>query len=518
MFRIVGGLIVDGTGTIPVRNPGIIIRGDKIYFANGIREVKNEIVIDAEGFIIAPGFIDAHSHSDVSVLKNPSARNRILQGISTEVTGNCGFSPFPVTPKNEEYVREDLKKDGVKLDWKNFEKYAIIVERSNPAINIAPLVGQGTLRAAVMGESAKKPSKEDMVEMKNLLEENLKQGAFGLSSGLEYTPSGFADVEELAELCKVVSRRGRVYATHMRDEGDFLEKSINESLAVSRKSGVKLEISHLKAVKHRNWGKGVKELTRLEKLARKGEHVMWDAYPYDASSTSLTITVPKRLLDGGFTAMLGKIKDQRVRSTVKEEMAKKRNEEDWHGIVLENIKNPKISKYNHNNILDISKDMGESSEETVFKLLEINQEDISIVSHTMNEIDVDSIIIHPLTSICSDSSVYVKGVVHPRAFGTFPRVFKKYVRDLNLCSIQEMVRKSTSLTADRFGIKNRGYIKEKYYADIVIFNPDTIEDKSTYESPTLLPKGIEYLFVNGVLEINERKITGERGGKVLRAS
>ncbi|MEM0135325.1 MAG: D-aminoacylase [Thermoplasmatales archaeon] len=516
MVYVKGGLLVDGTGTLPTRNPGLIIKRDKIYFANSKQVENDEITIDADGFIIAPGFIDAHSHSDVKIIKNPSAENRILQGITTEITGNCGFTPFPVTSKNEDSLREEMEIDGVELNWKNFREYATIVNKNRPAINIASLVGHGTLRSAVMGEVARKPTKEEMDEMKRLLEKNLKEGAFGLSSGLEYVPSGFADVEELSELCKVVAKMGRVYATHMRDEGDFLGKSIDESLAVSRKSGAKLEISHLKSVKRANWGKGIKELTRLEKLAKKGEKIGWDAYPYNASSTSLTITIPKKLMDGGFGTMLERIKDQKERNEAKKEMKKKRNEEDWRGIVVEDIQEPEISKYNHSNILDISRDMNESCEETVFKLLEKNQKDITIIAHTMNDLDVDVIMSHPLTAIGSDSSVYVKGTVHPRAFGTFPRVFKKYVKELNYCTVQGMVQKASSLSADRFGIESRGYIRDGYYADIVIFDPNTYEDKNTFEFPTTFPNGVEYLFVNGIMEVSGRKITGERGGMTLK--
>ncbi len=518
MFLIKDGYLVDGTGGIPVRNRGMLISEDKISFNFNSLTGKDVTEINAKGMIIAPGFIDTHSHSDVNIVKNPSAQNRILQGITTEVIGNCGFSPFPVTNKNEQFVRNNLEEEGVELNWRNVKEYAEILDKKGPAINLVPLIGQGTLRSAVMRFDARKPTNSEIKKMKQILEDNLSQGAFGMSSGLEYTPSGFADVDELAELCKVVKRKGGVYTTHMRDEGDLLEESINESLLVSRKSKVKLEISHLKSVKRANWGKGIKELLRLERLARSGEPVTWDAYPYDASSTSLTITLPKKIMDGGFESMLESIKDLKIRNQAKKVMAKKRSSEDWEGIIVEDMANPEISKYNHRSIYDISKDMKESCEETVFRLLEKNRKDITIIAHTMNEIDVDTIVSHPLTAIGSDSSVYVKGTVHPRSFGTFPRVFRKYVREMNFCSVQEMVRKTSSLAADTFRIKGRGYLKEGYYADIVIFNLAFIEDKSTFENPTIFPQGIEYLFVNGILEIDKGKITGNRGGRVLRPS
>ncbi len=516
MFRITGGLLVDGSGDVPRRNPGLVVRKDKIYFSGEKNVTGSAIEIDVTGLIIAPGFIDAHSHSDVKVLKNPKAQNRIMQGITTEVTGNCGYTPFPVSSNNEGEVREDLESNGLKLEWKNFGKYADAVNSRKPAINTAALVGQGTLRSAILGNAARKPTKNEIEEMKELLRKNLEQGAYGLSSGLEYTPSGFADVNELAEVCKVVSEMGRVYATHMRNEGSFLQESIEESLNVSKKSGARLEVSHLKAEGRANWGKGIEQLERLEKVVKKGKPVGWDAYPYDAASTNLTITIPKEMMDGGFYRMLERINIPDERKNAKEKMAKNRNPEDWHEIVLEDLENPELNKYNHRNILDISKDMKESCEETVLRLLEKNHKDIMIIAHTMNNLDVDTIVSHPLTAICSDSSVYVEGTVHPRSFGTFPRVFKKYVRDLNFISVQEMVRKSSSLTADRFGIDLRGYIKDGYFADLVIFNPNTFGDKNTFESPTVPPEGVEYLFVNGVLEIERGKITADRGGRALK--
>ncbi len=517
MIRIVEGTLADGSGTTPVRNPGIAVAGGRLIVGRAALKGKASIEIDARGMVIAPGFIDAHSHSDLAVMVNPKAENRIMQGITTEVTGNCGFTPFPVTPLNREPMRSEYLRSGIRLTWSNLEEYAAAVNRRKPAVNIAPLIGHGNLRSAAMGYSSRVPSAAQMRRMKALLARNLAMGAFGLSSGLEYTPSGFADWKELSELCAVVAKFGRVYSTHMRNENGLLEASVAESLRVSRTSGAKLEISHLKATRKANWGKVVSVLTDLERRAGKGEKVMWDAYPYAASHTDLTISLPKHIMDGGFDSMLRAIADSATRESVKREMEETRDDDDWHSIVVKDITGPEVARFSNMNVLDIARELKVSPAEAVFRLLEGNGHDIAIIVHNMAESDVDIVFSSPLTGIGSDSSVYTGGHPHPRAFGTFPRAFRRYVRELNFCSLQGMVRKASALTADRFGISGRGYIRNGYFADVVVFDPAAIADRSTYDEPAVLPAGIEYVIVNGVLEVSNGTVTGKRGGRVLSA-
>jgi N-acyl-D-amino-acid deacylase len=517
MIRITDGMIADGSGATPVRNPGISIIGEHIRTGKDALNGKSSIEISAKGMVISPGFMDAHSHSDIAVLVNPKAENRILQGITTEVTGNCGFTPFPVTALNREPMSAEYRRSGIRLSWNNVAEYASVVNRRKPAVNIAPLIGHGNLRSAAMGYSSKAPSAAQLKRMKGLLDQNLRMGAFGLSSGLEYTPSGFADWKELAELCTVVAKFKRVYATHMRNEDGLLEESVDESLKVSRKSKAWLEISHLKATRKANWGKVKSVLSNLERRAGRGERVMWDAYPYTASHTDLTIALPKHIMDGGFKSMLNAIANSATRKLVKDEMESARDDDDWRAIVVEDITGPDVSRFSNMNVLDIAREMDVSPVEAVFRLLENNGHDIAIIVHNMAEDDVDTVFSSALTGIGSDSSIYTGGHPHPRAFGTFPKAFRRYVRELNFCSVQGMVRKASALTAERFGISGRGYIRDGYFADIVIFDPVRIEDKSTYEAPTITPVGIEYVIVNGVLEVNGGKITGKRGGRVLRA-
>ena len=517
MIRITDGIIADGSGSTPVRNTGISITGEYISTGKAALNGRAAIEISAKDMVIAPGFIDAHSHSDIAVLVNPKAENRIMQGITTEVTGNCGFTPFPVTVLNRESMSTEYRRSGVRLAWNNVAEYASVVNRRKPAVNIAPLIGHGNLRAAAMGYSSKAPSAAQLSRMKGLLGQNLRMGAFGLSSGLEYTPSGFADWKELAELCAVVAKFKRVYATHMRNEDGLLEESVDESLRVSRKSKAWLEISHLKATRKANWGKAKSVLSDLERRAERGEHVMWDAYPYTASHTDLTIVLPKHIMDGGFKSMLNAIAGSETRKRVKDEMESARDDDDWRAIVAEDITGPDVSRFSNMNVLDIAGEMAVSPAEAVFRLLEKNGHDIAIIVHNMAEEDVDAVFSSSLTGIGSDSSIYTGGHPHPRAFGTFPKAFRRYVRELNFCSVQGMVRKASALTAERFGISGRGYIRDGCFADIVIFDPGRIEDRSTYEAPTITPAGIEHVIVNGVLEVSGGKITGKRGGRVLLA-
>lgn len=516
VFEIVNGVIADGTGRKSRINHGISIIGDRLRFSRSPNSRGKPVVIDAENLVIAPGFIDAHSHSDIAVLRNPKAENRLLQGITTEVTGNCGFSPFPVTSLNRDNMKRDYLGAGVRLRWQSLGEYAAMVDSVRPAVNIAPLQGHGNLRSAAMGYAGRPPTAKELGAMKRLLSESMRAGAFGFSSGLEYTPSSFADWMELAELCSVVARYGGVYSTHMRNEDDMLRESVDESLKISSKSGARLEISHLKSTRSRNWGTVVSVLSELERKSRRNSAIGWDAYPYDASHTDLTITLPKHVMDGGFGVMLQAVSSVEVRSKVKAEMMTGRNEEDWKAIVVEDIAARDARRFNNMNLDDISKLMGVSPAEAVFRLLEANGRDIPIIVHNMSEQDVDRVFSHPKTGIGSDSSIYTGGHPHPRAFGTFPRSFRKYVRELGTASLERMVRKASALTAERFSLGERGFIRDGYFADVVIFDPEKIQDHSTYENPTAEPSGVKYVLVNGILEVENGRITGRRGGRVLR--
>lgn len=515
MFRIINGSVADGTGAEPHENDCITIVGDRLSMKMAGSAAARGTVIDAEGLVIAPGFIDAHSHSDIAILKNPRAENRLLQGITTEVTGNCGFTPFPVTGHNIDAMKNEYGRSGIRLRWTGLEEYSAAVQRVRPAVNIAPLQGHGNLRSAAMGYAGRSPTAKEMSAMKRLLSESMRAGAFGLSSGLEYTPSSFSDWKELAELCTVVARHGGVYATHMRDEDDHLGESINESLMVSNRSKVKLEISHLKSTRRRNWGKVVGILHELDSKAKRNSRIGWDAYPYTASHTDLTITLPKYIMDGGFSSMLKAISSTGARARVVLDMEEEREEEDWDAIVVEDIASKEIARFNNRSILEISRAMKATQAETVLRLLETNGHDIPIIVHNMAEGDVDAVFSHESTAIGSDSSVYTGGHPHPRAFGTFPRAFARYVRQLNSTTMGAMVRKASALTADRFSIAGRGYIREGYFADVVIFDPETIGDRSTYENPTAEPEGVRFVFVNGTLAVRDGNITGKRGGRML---
>lgn len=515
MFRIVNGLVADGTGRKAKKNQGIVVAGERIRTVPVSPTPKGQTVIDAENLVVAPGFIDAHSHSDVAVLRNPRAENRILQGITTEVTGNCGFSPFPITDLNGEATRREYARLRTRLRWRNLNEYAAAVDKARPAVNIAPLQGHGNLRSAAMGYVGREPTSGEMGTMKRLLAESMKAGAFGLSSGLEYTPSSFSEWRELAELCSVVARFGGIYSTHMRNEDDTLTESVDEALRISRASGASLEISHLKSTRRRNWGKVGAVLTNLEKKSRRGGRIGWDAYPYAASHTDLTITLPKYAMEGGFPAMLNSLSSEETRGRIRADMEAVRGEEDWKAVVVEDMESSDVSRFNNMNVLDISHKLGTGPAETVLRLFEANGRDVQIIVHDMSEADVDGVFSNPRTAIGSDSSIFTGGHPHPRAFGTFPRAFRRYVRELGTNSLEMMVKKATSLTAERFSLRGRGTIADGNFADIVILDPEKIMDNSTYEDPTAAPCGVEYVFVNGVMEVCRGKITGRRGGRVL---
>ena len=515
------GVIIDGTGSPPFKSD-IGIKGDTIIAVKDLSRAKAETILDVKGLYVAPGFIDMHSHSDVGIFEVPIADNYLYQGVTTIVNGNCGYSIAPLTDKNK---REYLKRirdryPEFKVTWESFKEYLESLEDVRPAVNIVSLVGHGAVRSAVLGFEPLEPSKRDMKLMKELVREAMEAGAYGLSTGLIYVPSMYGDTREIIELAKIVAKYGGIYATHMRNEGVRLLDSVIEAITIGLKSGASVEISHLKASGKPSWGKVDAALKLITDYIERGYDISADAYPYTASSTSLSALLPREVRSGDAEEVLKRLRDENIQKDIREKLDNQLFEErylSWKDVLIAYSKNH--PEYEGKTLYDIAEDLGLDPVDTLVKILLEDELATGMILFGMNERDVEKVISHPYVAIGSDSSVgpFGEGKPHPRKYGTFPRVIAKYVREKRLMTLPEAIRKMTSLPARKLGLWDRGIIRPGYKADITIFNYYTIEDTATYENPHSYPRGIAYVIVNGEVTIEHGKLREDsRNGRILR--
>ena len=531
LFDIVikGGEIFDGTGN-PSFKADIGIKEGKIIKIGDINE-KNNTTINAKGLVVSPGFIDMHNHADHAILAFPNAECYIMQGVTTSLVGNCGLSMAPINSANLEltknYLFPFLRADfDYKWDWKTSKEYFEKIRINHTAINLAYLVGQGTLRIAVKGFEMTRASKEEMDTMKTILEQELEEGAFGLSTGLVYPPGSYSTTEELIELGAVLKKYNALYATHMRSESDKLLESVEEAIKIGEENGISVEISHHKAIGKANWGKVKDSLKMLKSARQRGVDINCDVYPYTAAMTTVSSLLPPWSLEGGVEKMLARLNKQEERLKIEKDITEGRMKgENWiKGIGWKNIMVAECP---------LDKDAEGKSLETLFK--ERNQShqsfkalfdwfikikgEATMVFFCMDEEDVKTVLSSTISTIISDSWVIAPsggGKPHPRGYGSFPRVLGKYVREEKTLTLEEAIKKMTLLPANKIGLKDRGILKEGYWADIAIFNKDEIKDKATFENPHQYPEGIYYVIVNGELAVNYGEITGRKSGKILK--
>lgn len=520
---IKNGRIIDGTGN-PWFEGEIGIQKERIVEIGKKVSTKAEMVIDAKGLIVTPGFIDVHTHSDVALLMNRSALNYISQGVTSNIIGNCGISAGPL---NKETVHDllalvapDFKGDPTEL-WTSFGGYLDFLEMAGAAINVVPLVGHNTIRIAVMGVDERDPTENELEEMKHLTEQSMKEGAFGLSAGLIYMPAIFAKTEELIELCKVVSKYNGIFTIHIRGEGDTGLEAMQEAIEIARIARVPLEISHLKSEGKRNWEKAHERLELIENARKEGLDVTADFYPYTFALTFLHSLFPPWLFKDGLESIPEKLKDPNVREQLREylrvtgDVVGISEREDWRTVVLSNPSNP---EYKGKSILEIAEEQKKDVIDTVCDIVQSEGISIGILLLCMCEEDVDEIAKHPLTMVGSDGAVVssTSEMIHPRYFGTFARVLGYKVREKKLMRLEEAIRKMTSFPAQRFGLLDRGILREGMYADCVVFDPEWVIDRASIAEPSRLSEGIEYVIVNGTLVFEKGKFTEEYPGKVLK--
>jgi len=513
--------VLDGTGT-PFYFSDVAVKDGKIALvAKNIQEDAKEIV-DAKGLYLAPGFIDAHSHHDAFLELYHDGWNNLIQGITTAVSGQCGQSPFPSGKGFEEELARvmgtissrnfdpSVEKRGT---FKNFLKTVDYPMGHHTAYH----VGHGSLRAAVMGYANRKPTDEEMSKMKDMLRDAMRSGALGITYGLLYPPSSYADLDEMTEFAAVVGEFGGNFAVHIRNDGDGLIESVSEMIEIARKTGTRLVLSHQKAIFKQNWGK-IKQVTEMiDKAAAEGVDVFFDVYPYTASSTTLGRFIPQELHALGRDKMLGLLENPESRAEIKARILNGRDPDEYLSdtMVGSAAHHP---EYAGRFLPEIAKEQGIDACELLFNILIEERNTANGIYHRMCEEDVETAIAHPRGMLGTDGLYYPAATgLHPRAFGSFNKYLGYYVRQRKVVPLHEAIRKITSMPAAVYNLPNKGLIREGYDADLVLFDYDKIIDKATYVEPKLIGEGIEYVYVLGELAVRHNETTGVlKGTAVLR--
>ncbi|MEM2935750.1 MAG: D-aminoacylase [Candidatus Bathyarchaeia archaeon] len=526
MFDVIvkNGKVVDGTGN-PWFKADVGIKGGRIVKVGHLSSVEAEGIIDAKGLAVCPGFIDAHTHSDMTIPFGPKVESAVRQGVTTMVTGNCGMSLAPVNPAKENLLMRyiaPLMPPGrkMKVEWRTFGEYLDKMEEKGIAVNVAPLVGHGTAKIAVMGFEDRPPTAEELEEMKALIHEAMLSGAVGMSTGLIYAPGAYSKTDEIIELAKVVAKHGGVYASHIRNEGATLMEAMEEAIEIGEKAQVPVHISHHKASGRAFWGKTEKSLRLMEEARARGVDITCDQYPYEAGMTSLVMLLPLWAHEGGMDKLLERLRNPEDREKMRKDL------EDmvygWEDIYVGYVETEKNKPLEGKNLVEIAKARGTDEFTALCNLLLEENGIASMVVFSMGEEDIRRVMRHHLQMVGSDSwavapyDILGAGKPHPRFYGTFPRILGKYVREEKVLTLEEAVRKMTSFPAQRFGLRDRGLVREGFWADLVVFDPETIRDRATYQDPHQYPEGIEYVMVNGKIVVEKGEHTGVLAGKVLR--
>jgi len=531
---IKNGRIIDGTGN-PWYKADVGVKDGKISAIGKLGNSDAVEVIDASGHFVVPGFIDAHSHADFNTLVYHDMENVIHQGITTVVTGQCGISLAPISDLSREEMQRTINDDlpegyTLEVTWSSFDEYLKEEEKHSLGANVAHMVGHGAIRAAAMGSVARDPTAEELDRMREYTREAMIAGAYGVSTGLIYPPGIFAKTEEIIEVAKIAAEYGGIYDSHIRGEGKTLMKALEEALEIGFKAGIPVQISHHKIANKSIWGSSLKTLEMFMEARKKGLDVTVDQYPYKAGSTSLITLLPPWVHDGGREKALERLRDPELLAQMKKDIEEGiegwenfAGELGWENVYVTWVLSEKNKPVEGMNMVQIKEYKGAENEFTALVELLLEEEGAAgMVIFYGNEEDVQRILKHPLQMVgtdagcCNVEGPFCRGKPHPRHYGTYPRILGRYVRKKQVLTWEEAIRKMTSFPAQKFGIPDRGLIKTGMWADITIFNPETVIDRSTYKDPHRFPEGIPYVIVNGVVTISEGKYTGTPAGITLR--
>ncbi len=521
---IKNGTILDGSGS-PAKAADVAIQGDTIAEVSQLGSVEARETLDATNLLITPGFIDAHSHSDMNLIINPNAESKLRQGVTTEIIGQCGSSAFPLQGPYRIQIQEDMEKYNLEITWTDIEGYCENLQAGSPAVNVALFIGQGAIRGSVLGYENRKPDPDQLKRMQLEVEKAMDCGALGLSTGLIYAPSYFADTVEIAALAQATRKANGLYASHIRGEGDTLLDAIQEAIQIGREAGVGVQVSHLKASAPRNWGKVRQAIELIEQARADSLDVQFDKYPYLASSTSLDSLLPKWAHEGGAEATLSRLADPAMRTKILDAVSvNNEGEKGWDSILLAFSGCEKYQAWEGETLAEIARKIGIDPFDLFIDLLVCSRLATAICSFSMCQEDTDLALMHTCGLVCSDSSAWAPygvlshGKPHPRAYGTFPKFFRDYVKERPLLALEDAVAKVTSRCAERFELKKRGRIRPGYFADLVVLDWKRFFDTATYANPHQYPTGVEGVIVNGVVTLWQGSLTGKRAGRILAKS
>jgi len=532
---IKNGKIIDGTG-----NPGFFadvgIENGRITFIGFLDEKeKAKKVLDAKGLVVCPGFIDIHSHSDYTIPFDPMTVSTIKQGITTMVVGMCGASLAPVNPDKKELFDKEFSMSappGLEYDvtWAKYSEYLDAMEKLGCSTNVAFLMGFGMIRLAAMGYEDRKPTENELDYMKEAIRDGMEAGAYGMSTGLIYTPQVYADTEEVLELAKVLAEYNGLYFSHIRNEGELVVEAVQEVIDIVEQSGCAGgQIAHHKVSGKKAWGLSKKTLKLIEETNERGINITCDQYPYNRGMTSLITLLPPWSHEGGFEKLLERLKDPQEKEKIRKDIYEGTSYESfiknsgWGCIYIASLETDKWKPVIGKSIEIIAKDLGKDDVFDVLCEILIDEEAKgSMTIESMSDDDINRIMKARYTMVGTDGSSVTPtgplsyGKPHPRFYGTYPRILGKYVREEGLMTIEKAIRKMTSFPAQRLGIQDRGLLRENNWADVVVFNPETVIDKATFLEPHQFPVGIEYVLVNGELVVTKGEHQRNKPGKILR--
>ena len=523
---IVNAHILDGTGS-PWYAGSVAIKDGKIAEIGRTGNAPARRTIDARGLVVAPGFIDLHSHSDFTLLVDGKAESKIRQGVTTEIIGETA-SAGPVLGPAVPQLDRQLSVMGLKRTWTTLGEYFSTMQKHGMAVNIASYVGSGQVRLDVMGNVNRPPTPAELDKMKSLVDQAMREGAIGLGSGLIYPPNAFAKTDELVELAKVAARYGGIYTSHIRDEADHETEALREAIEIGEKAGLPVHILHYKIAAKQNWGK-IGEMTALIQSARdRGLDVTADQYPYIASMTGLQLTLPTKYLEGPHNQVVDRLKDPKAREEIRRLIETGAPDWEnhvqasggWHGVMVGAVQKPENKQYEGKRMDEVGNLMEKDPVDALCDLLISEETFPSAIYFQMSEQDVRTAMQEPWVGIGTDGSAVnpemkFMGKPHPRFYGTFPRVLGYYVREQKVINLPDAIRKMTSLAAQITGLTDRGLLRPGMAADITIFDLEKISDKATFENPAQYPVGIPYVIVNGTIVIDQGRLTGALPGRIL---
>jgi len=527
---VINGHIIDGTGS-PWYSGDVGIRGGKIAAIGSLGDASRNRTIDAHGTVVAPGFIDMLGQSELTILVDPRLPSKIHQGITTEITGEGGSA----APQNDAIIRADQSGYDhyhITPDWRSFHQYFARLEKQGMGINLASYVGATQVRRIVLGDDDKQPTPAQLDQMKALVRQAMREGAVGLSTSLEYAPAPYAKTEELIALASEAGKFGGIYATHMRNESDAVLSAIDEALRIGREGRLPVEIWHIKVAGKSNWGRMPEVVAKINAARAQGMDVTADTYAYTAWFNDFSAFIPPWAHDGGNAKLIERLRDPAMRARMRKDMTTTSSDWDneWQeipgpeAILIGVVQNPKLLSLQGKTLAEVAKIQNKDPMDALFDLLIDDNAATGVAVFGMSEPDVVLALQQPWVSFDNDSSgASPEGILgqehpHPRAYGTFPRILRKYVLEEKKITLEDAIRKCSALPAQRLRLTDRGVLKADMWADVVIFDPSTVRDLATFENPNQLSQGMEYVLVNGVAVIDQGKMTGALPGKVLRGA